>query len=408
MKTKQLTPTAVEELRGKRLDLMKAGRAIAQKALDEGRLLTPSEDVQVKALIGEARGLLADEAKASDDQQLLDYIDESDRQLASGMKGKNFMNNGPGAAWGNAYAKKYGFKDAITPSGTLTVPALSAGIAELEDRPQSFLQAISFQSLDTRGFQFTRETLRDLQAKTVEPGKRKPTSDIELEPFEDHARTIAHLTNPIDRRTLSDSSEVQSFLSDVMRLGVMQALERVVLKGLASDPTTDDFNGILNTSGTMAQAFATSKLVTIRKALTKLTRARLTGPFLIVMNSNVWESLELLTSAEHFTLGDPGNPGRTLPVDSARQVLWGTRVAISEELDDDEAIVGDFSPTSIRIREREGVRIDWSDAIQIDLGASGGESASGFETNQLVMRAEGDYGLELRRPWAFVVCDLTA
>jgi HK97 family phage major capsid protein len=385
---------------------------IAKAAESEGRDFTPTERAQVAGLFAEARQLkAADEAAGA--ASLRSQVDELGRGPAGragpghSLGGGRASFGGPGS-WGKAWAdraEKTGHKDALTPSGTITVPILSEGIAPLEDRPASFLQAISFVPLDpSDAFAYTRQTVQGFDGATVLPGHKKPTSDVELVKVQDRARYVAHMVGPINRSTIADTPEVQLFLDDVMLLGVIRALEHVVLHGDATDATHDDFNGLYNTSGVRAQAFAIDALTSIRKGITTLEKARLTGPKLVIMNAQSWENLELTKSTEKFIMGDAGGIGqRQLPVDTARQGVWGQRVAITEAMADNEVVVGDFSDVSIRIRERETANIRWSEGTQelIQDGGSGGATASAFELNQVRFLAEGRYGLELRRPQAF-------
>jgi HK97 family phage major capsid protein len=179
----------------------------------------------------------------------------------------------------------------------------------------------------------------------------------------------------------------------------MLELENQVLNGDESTTgVTDQMLGILNASpGT--QSFATDALTSARKAVTQLEDQNLDpAGFGWVMSSTSWEGLELLTSDTPYTLSDPGRSGSTVPVDRARRSLWGYPVTTSTVLDDDVAILGDWKG-SARVYEREGVRVDWSDAP-----VSGGTTA--FEKNQIVFRAEGRWGLAVLRPAAFIVTEL--
>ncbi len=396
------------------LALLERAKTITTAATDAGREFTPDERATVKTLLAEAKALKAIGDTADGNDSLRHQVEALGRRGEYGSHTSSGRHSIPGPGpWGKAWADRSaqtGYKDALTPSGTITVPSLSEGIAELEDRPASFLQAISFLGLDTFGFQFTRQTEQELNAATVRPGHRKPVSDFDLVPIQDRARVVAHLTEGIDRTTLNDSADVMLFLDDVLNLGVVRALEQVVLHGDSTNALVDDFDGIFKTSGVRSQDFAVDPLTSIRKGLTQLQHARLLGPFLVLMNAAGWEGLELTKSTEHYVMGDAAGVGqRQLPVDTARQGVWGQRVALTEALADGEVVIGDFGATSIRVRERQACTITWSEATQllIEDGGSGGATATGFELNKLQFRAEGRYGLELRRPWAFCIVDVT-
>lgn len=254
----------------------------------------------------------------------------------------------------------------------------------------------------TDSLAFLRETVRTHAASTIRPGQIKPTSTYSVEKVEDRARTIAHLSEPIDRATIMDVELLGAYLEGSLRDGVMLELEDQVLNGAGSTTgVLDDLDGILATSGVQTQPFDTDRLVTARKAVTVLEDENLDpAGFAWAMTPGEWEGFELLTSTSHFLLSDPGTAGSSLPIDRARRTLWGYPVVTTTAMAAGSALLGDFAG-SVAIREREDVRIDWSEAVTVD-------GVSAFERNQVVFRAEGRWGLAVMRPSAFVEANLAA
>jgi HK97 family phage major capsid protein len=382
-------------------------RAIAAKAEADGRDFTAAESAKVKSLYDEAQKIAdAIKARETDDATINELLGLSgDTGASFRMDGRKdgLELGGRGARWAKATAgilaeRLAGTKD-ITPSGSITAPAMAEGIVRREDRPLTLLDLVTIVPLEgTDTFTYRRESARTVNARSVAVGTLKPTSVYGIEKISDTVKTIAHLSEMIDNTLLADVDELELFLGDVMAVGVLEALEDMLINAVGG---RDDFDGVLELSGTQAQAFTTDALTTARKAVTKLEVAHITGALAWVLSPARWEAFELEKDAETYVLGDPGTAGRTLPVDTARRRLWGHPVVLNTELEDDTAILGDWSPSSVRVREREGVTLTWSDAVADEVG-------TGFETNRKVWRAEGRFGAEWRRPYAFVIADLAA
>ena len=124
------------------------------------------------------------------------------------------------------------------------------------------------------------------------------------------------------------------------------------------------------------------------------------------MNTATWEEYELMRSTEHFLMGDAGGIGqRQLPVDTGRTGPMGSACrARRKPLGDGECVLGDFGPTSITRPRHQGA--DVAVERQRELAIPGGSERGQWVGTNHVQFAEGRYGLELRRPWAFVLVDL--
>jgi HK97 family phage major capsid protein len=377
------------------------GRKIAERAEHEGRSLTADERAAIRGHVEEAKAAANAAAAFDGDQVVLDSLSA----LHRGNGGSKGRQRGDGS-WANAmddFLGRHQFKE-LVPTGTITVPALSAGIITETDRPRSILQLVPFVPLEgTDQFSYIKETLRQPAASTVRPGLLKPTSVFNLARVDDRARTIATLSEPINRKDLLDVQMLRDYLESSLRVAVELALEDQVLAGDGDTSTDvlDNLLGILETPLTQAQPFDTDRLVTTRKAVTLLENIHIDPNGLAwVMSPADWEDFELMTSTSHFLLADPGQAGTSLPVDRARRRLWGIPLTTSTAMPEGTALLGDFKG-SVVVREREQVNISWSEATTVD-------GNTGFETNTVRFRAEGRWGLAVLKPPAFVEVDLVA
>ena len=131
---------------------------------------------------------------------------------------------------------------------------------------------------------------RNLLAAPVAEGGTKPTSTVSVVAVENRLRVVAHIyranlaLSPVGRgQPLNVSSRTSS--STELR----KAVETEVLSG---DGTGEHFTGILNTSGIVAQAFATDALTSVRTALTVL---HVSGyePGVVVLSATDWQNIEM-------------------------------------------------------------------------------------------------------------------
>ena len=272
----------------------------------------------------------------------------------------------------------------LTPSGSVTVPSLTAGIVRIEDRPTRLLDVIPAMPLALSDqYAYLRETVRTNNAAPTAAQTLKPTSVYSVEKVEDRARTIAHLSQPISRFDLEDASLLREYVDGSLRAGVMLALDNQILNG---DGVGENLTGITNTSGIGTILFATDLLTTTRKAVTALEAEEIYGGQ-FVLAPETWEALELTASA-----GAPGGYVLGGPVDRAAQRLWGRQVIVTSAQPSTVGHLVEFAG-STRLYERESVRVDWSEA---PVGSVAGEAA--FKTNELVFRGEGRYGWAVLRP----------
>lgn len=405
---------------------VQAHLAAARKIIDaveaEKRDFTPEEREKVNAHIGEAKlakqqlEALDPEAarrrKAEADegmrQQILALTGDADPEYQRQWDAKHRRTGGrPAGAWSKAfreglpYQPATGAKNLLPPAGSVSVGQLSSTIGTLDDegRAETILQVIPIQSATGDAFSYLRETVRDHAAAPVPIGTKKPQSTYTLERVDDRIHTIAHLSEPIPRQWLDDAPMLAQYLDQVLRQGVVTELEYQVIQGSGLN---DDLPGILNTANVKGQAFDTDVITTARKAITQLETMPV-SPNAWFIHPEDWEQFELsVESGAGYIMGAPG----TVPVDRARRRLWGLPVVLTLGVPQGTGLVADWR-TAVTLYEREGVRIDWSEAFIASLAAYDEEAYTGFQSNQVQFRAEGRWGLAIHRPGAIVEVDFT-
>ncbi len=119
----------------------------------------------------------------------------------------------------------------------------------------------------TDQFSYGRQSVHTSNAASRADYTSKPVADYQYVLVEDRARVVAELAPPIPERLLQDVPGFADSVTSSLLADVTAAIEGLVISGDVDNAAPkDDFNGILNTSGVLAQAFATDVLSTIRKS----------------------------------------------------------------------------------------------------------------------------------------------
>lgn len=162
-------------------------------------------------------------------------------------------------------------------------------------------------------------------------------------------QVIAHQVRDISVYDLKDNASLGQFLKDELIYGLNVAAENQVLNGTGTAP---ELKGILATSGVQQQAFDTSAIVSVRRALAKLD-AQGTQPLCIVMHSDAWLGIELgMLQGGQFMLGAATSGA---PLDAVKRQLFGVPVALSTVAKPGQAIV--MGKDSAQVFVDEGIRI---------------------------------------------------
>lgn len=274
---------------------------------------------------------------------------------------------------------------ALVASGARTTAIeLREEIAEQGRPPQSILDVLTTR-LVSPTYSFLRQTVRTNNAAPVVTGGTKPTSTYTVESVDGKLVVVAHVSEQIDHYTLGDNANLERFVEDEMFHGLRVALENQILNGNGTAP---NLRGILNTSGIQTQVFATDKLTSIRKAITKLESQGYV-PGLLALSAGDWEAIELLAATSGAT------DVRGVPVDPVTRRLWGVQAVVSNVLPADTAIVLDNSAVAVDTDGQLDTR--WSDAVTDD-----------FLKNYVRCRVESRFGISVFKPAAIVSVETAA
>lgn len=213
----------------------------------------------------------------------------------------------------------------------------------------------------------------------------KPETDITAAIKTQTVKNIPHWI-PITRRALADAPMMRGIIDELLIYGIREELEDQIVGGSGSG---ENFTGILNYSGTTAQAYSTSIIETLRKAITACKVTAKSRPTAMLLHPNDWEDIDLsVDNEQRYYMGGPsvmGNPR-----------LWGLPVV--------ESLYSSLEGNGIVANWREGLLFD-RESTSIYVTDSHSDF---FIKNILVLLAEARFGFGLKKPSAFVVADLTA
>lgn len=377
---------------------LKDARSLSTAAENAGRDLTPTESAQLETYLGQAKHLQTQIKQAKGDEAVRAAIES----LSDG-----FSMNGAPVAGGSTKAAKPAWvtkdrqarddwaksvtdivsKNAIGDgrksfiSGDYEVAEpLSREIDRLPEYPRRVVDVLVNRRTIRQGNTFTWlvQTLRNNNAAPVADNAQKPTTDLQFGEEEGRCQVIAHITNPAPQRHLADYQQLNTFISDEMYSGLLNALEDQVINGSGTDP---NLRGLLNTSGILVQPWTTDLLTTLRKASTALELGEVT-PNALLMNPTDAEGLDLLDDANaRFYYDGPKQQISSGPV-------WSTPLVKSTAIPAGTAILADWNYAELVIREDANMAFDTSGVL--------------FQKNQFIARCEGRYGFACMRPSAFV------
>lgn len=255
-------------------------------------------------------------------------------------------------------------------------------------RPLSVLDLISFSGTDSDTIDYVEETGFTNNAATVAEATSsadglKPESAATWVVKQSAIQIIAHM-DAVTRNALADVPRLRSIVDNMLRYGVREELEDLIIGG---DGVTPNLLGMENVSGTLSQAFVTDIFTTYRKAITAIQRPGNDGtpggnaePDLYIMHPVDWENIELsYDNNQRYYYGGPTALGE--------KRLWGRRVVTSFGATQGAPIL-----TTTRFHEgfvREGITIRATES-----------HSDWFRRNMVAILAEGRFGYILRRPAA--------
>ena len=386
--------TSAEEtyLKGRDEQLALA-RTIVEAATELERDLTEEEAASVEKALAEADRIEKQVAAHRKSQKILAQLD------AMAVREQTFKDGEPVTTSSAAVAddRRLSFKGvaatvaakmlgsdglgqkALSPSGSALVSQeFEPSPVELGRPANTLLSVMPIKQHESSEFSYLRQSLRENLAAVVPEGQLKPTSNYQLVRIEDSLDIYAHLSSPAPRFWFVDNVALEQFLASELQFGLQTAVEAGALATI---------NG---TSGIMAQTYATSPLVVLRKSLTTLT-VQGVDPAFLLLNPADWETIELALSSTN-SIEHQG-----LPYDASARRLFGTPVVVSNAQAVGVSHAVGQGAIGLDLDGR-GVQIDWSENA----------GAETFARNEIVARCEMRAACSVFRPGAIVKGDLTA
>ena len=410
---------------------LKAARDLAAKAESESREFTAEERQLLAGHLNEAKGLKEQLAAAEGDAALRKSIEELgaglDLKTGADAGVQQAVAAGKGASIGQQFVESSAFKgwlaqvapggevshsakgfisppvafkslltgEAATSAGAFVNPDHSGIYEPLGRRPLVIRDLISVRSTESDTVDFVRQATRANNAAPVAEATATgngtgaaPESGMTFEQVTETVKSIEHWM-PATRRALSDAAQLRGLIDQELREGLDEKLEDQILSG---DGTGQNFTGILNTTGTLSQAYSATVagldplIETTRKALTTLRTTGRARPTAYVFNPTDWERIELARLAKNPQNDGSGRSGA---------MLHGIPVVESEAMPAGVGGLADWRKAVLWDRQRATLQVS--------------DSHQDFFIRSLVailssMRAA--FGVV--RPSAFIEIDLTA
>lgn len=296
----------------------------------------------------------------------------------------------------------FGQKDLITGSSDTSAGAFVnpdyTGIYEPLGRyPLTLRDLVSARQTMSDTVEFVRQVTQVTQAAPVPEANvtdytgatgqvqgKKPEGGMTFERVTETVKTIA-VWVPATKRALSDASQLRGLIDQELREDLAEELEDQMLNG---DGVGENFTGIVNTAGTLVQAYTTDILTTCRKAITNLRANGKQMPSAWLFHPNDWETIDLLKN-------DQGNYYWGGPMAQGQKTLWGVPVVESFHQTEGQAILANWRKAVVWDREQATISV--SDSHE-----------DFFIRNMVAILGEMRAAFGVIRPSAFVEVDLTA
>lgn len=183
----------------------------------------------------------------------------------------------------------------------------------------------------------------------------KPESSFGFRKASAEVITIANWL-PVSRQALSDASQIRTLIDGFLSRNLEKEVERMILEGDKDAPKgEEEWNGILNTSGTQAQEFEKDLFVTVRKAMSKITKigGQVTS---ILVSPEMDEQIDLMRDGNDRFYGQG-------PFSMGPSSLWGRPRIVTPALSGKgKFILGDLSQCVLWDREQASITVTDSHA----------------------------------------------
>lgn len=262
---------------------------------------------------------------------------------------------------------------------SIRIPGL---VIEDVTRPIQILDIIPPGNTDMAAVVYMEETTRTHAAAEATEGAAFAESTFALTEQSSTVRKIAD-SLPVTDEQLEDVAGVRSYIDQRLMFGLRQRLDNQVLQGNGTAP---NLRGVLNVAGIQTQAKGADSVPdAIYKALVLV---RVTGrafPSHVLLHSNDWQTIRLLTTADGIYIWGA-------PMEAGPFRIWGLPVIENDVLTENTGLVGDFRNFS-QLYEKRGV--------DVQVGYVGTQFTEGERT----IRADLRVAFVVYRPAAF--CTVT-
>ncbi|OII14209.1 hypothetical protein BIU97_01800 [Curtobacterium sp. MCBA15_009] len=268
-----------------------------------------------------------------------------------------------------AAASSRGIKALVAEGSTATPVALDTKPVPKGQSGFGLLSFIETRVRDTRSYSHLTQTVRQSNADVVEPGAEKPVSVYTVAEVQNTLEVIAHVSEALDKYVLLDNFDLQAFLENEMRNGIIR---KVTAKAVAD---------ILGTSGIRTQSFSGSAADSLYLAKSTLADFGYTAS-VIVLPTATYDSIRLLKDADgRYILGDSAFYGDDFG-------LWGVPTLKSPDVPAGTALVLGQGAVNLST-DKQGMEVAW-------------DPYTGFTRNQVTARVEARFATDVVLPEAVV------
>lgn len=350
-------------------DLIAKARELSEAAASEGRALTAEERETVEQAVAGAKAMRADsdlrksiaelgetvaeakeeakksEARTAAERVLSDPAFKAwrDGATSNGQPDAKSMTNSPTVTIGGFKATILG-SDKVDSAGTLFDPDRYEPVTQAYARELTAVNLVTIGSTDSDVVEFAR--VRNLGAGSVNAAA--PTTEGALSPessilFEKEATPVRDIRTfvPATTRALADAGQLQTIINSFLSYSLAEQVEDQLITG---DGTGENWTGLLNQSGTLAQPFDTDSVATIRKAIRRVRTVGNARPSAVLVHPEDNEALDLLSApSTDFLFGGPAG--------TATPTIWGLPRVECQALPVGTAIVADFRTVALWQRQ---------------------------------------------------------
>lgn len=189
------------------------------------------------------------------------------------------------------------------------------------------------------------------EATAVDDAKAvKPESTIKWAKRKSAVETIAHWM-PMTKRALSDAGQVRTMIDQFLARGIDERVEDYILNGDVDNE--GEWDGLLNTNGTQAQAFDTDVFTTVRRAITKVRQFG--APTGVLVSPATDEAIDLARDKNDRFYGAG-------PFSLGPSAIWSLPRIVVRDMPDDKFVLGDLRTAVLWDREQTTITVSDSHA----------------------------------------------